>query len=465
MIALFFKQLIWCLHSLQLPVDNPDSTGLLQGQMDKKIDKAMDNDQTSLRGSVDGNDVVTISDGSDEKCKRPVRSPHQNRNHDELRFSKSSESYHPLDRSGSQPRSDVENVDFLMTEQLQGRDHKTKRKYGDESDGDVSLRHDDSEHLRASRSKVLEEEREPSVNYSKLTDKQDKKSGKDISHRYLDDGDADWVHRRKKERGGSKDGRREKERKKSKTKDHERERSRGIDREEDRQMEQEVDEYGLNGTESEMAHNRDMKHRREREKDIDTNQHRGKVTANDIVTKKSSERDRRRDTEVVDRRRESERDQYRIKERGKERERHRSVDRARGRDVSLDRARDRRKGGNDLEGKSKDWSTERDRENERVRGRSDERAKDRRRESSNRERGDERDRSRDRYWDAGHHKYNDASSKQDRHSEYMCDGNSHSHDHDRRKNDNNSKLDLSTNSAEYSEDARKRYCLCILISS
>lgn len=420
----------------------------------------MDSDQTSLRGGVNGNDNVTISDSSDEKYKRSIRSPHHSRSPDVLRFSK--KSYHPLDRSGSQSRNDDENVDSLKMAQLQDWDIdcETNRNFANKSDDEIGFRHDDS-----SRSKGLEEERESSVIYSRHADRQDTKYTKDTSRRYLDVVDVDRVHRHEREKGSSREERKEKERKKSRTRDHEKERSRVTDREEDRQMEWDVDEKALNGTESEMTTDREKKHGRERVKDIDRNQHR---TANDKITRKTSERDRHRDTEVVDRHRERERDQYRNKEREKERERERSVervrdrDRARQRDRSLDRARDRRKGDKDSEGKSNDWSSGRDRENERVRDRSDERARDSRREGSIRDREAGRDRSRARYWDVGQNKYDGASGKQDWNAEYKRDGDPHSHDQDGRKYDGTSRLDRSTNSAGDSEDTYKRYCPCKL---
>ncbi|CAM8912839.1 unnamed protein product [Rhodiola kirilowii] len=451
-------------------VDCPDSTGALRGKMGRRdsdaiqINNVPEIDQTGLGDGVNGMDVVSISDNSEDTYKRSIRSPYLSRRPGELSPSKRSGSYYSIDRSGSQSRSDVEDADTLKVTQLQDNNHKINRKYAYDSRNKMSFRLDHSEHGHATRDRERDEEREPSVSYGSPTDRWDKKYLKEICHRDRDTEDMNRDCGHERERGSSRDAISEKDKKRSRTREQEKEKSRGSNKDQDRQVE--WDEYGrvVHEREPETIREREKKHGRGREKEIDMNLH----MENDKITSRTLERDRHKDAEFVDMHMERERDRYRIKEREREKERERGAERARDRgrerERSLDRSRDRRKEGNDKVGKSKDRSTEQDGEKERLRHPSNDRARERRRdrEGSFRERENGLDRSRDRYRDsedhhlARQHKYDGGSGKRHRQSEYKRDGNSYNNNQDRTKAEDTSRPHRSTNSFGGSEDTRKR---------
>uniref|UniRef100_A0A7N0UMZ4 Serine/threonine-protein kinase PRP4 homolog n=1 Tax=Kalanchoe fedtschenkoi TaxID=63787 RepID=A0A7N0UMZ4_KALFE len=473
--------------------DSPDSAGPLRGNLSRGNSDAMlmknemGVDLASLGDGFNGNDVVLVSDNSEEKYRRYSHSPYQSGSPDQQSPRKRSGSSHFIVRSGSHSRSDVEDVD------ISNAAHKVNGKCANDYENALSFHHDHSDRHHGSRDRARDEEREPSVNYSRYADRHDKKYAKEYSYRDLDDGDMDRGRRHERER----DERREKEQIRSRTREQEKERGGGNNKDPGRQLEFDGGERVGDDRESKMATENERKYGRGRDKEIDTNLLRGRETENDRISSRTLDRDRLRDVDAVDRHRESERDHNRVKDRerymDRGRERERSMERARdrdrgretelslerdrgkdrelsadrarsrgrGRELSVERAKDRKRDEKDREGKSKDWSSERDRQKDRMRDRSNDRARERRREGSYKEREYRRDRSRDRYRDSEdhlgrQHKYDGSSSKRDGQSEYKRDGNSYSRYQDKTKTDDDSRLDLSINSTGGTEDTRKR---------
>ncbi|CAM9001148.1 unnamed protein product [Rhodiola kirilowii] len=444
-------------------VDGPDSTvylcGSLGGDSDEKhLKQGIKIDQAGSGECVSGDDILSILDNSEQQYKMHVHSPYRSRSPDELSFGTRSGSYYPIDRSGSQSRSDVEAPDTLKGA------HKLNGKYLNDSDNDLSFRHDHSDHRRSSRDRSKDNEREPSNNYSRKVDRRDKKYDKEVSDKDLDAGDVDRVRRHEMERGSDRYERREREWRRSRTREQVKDRSRGNDKDQERRMDLSVIEKEAYDRKSEMATERERKHGREREKEIDMNLYQG--AKDDRMTGRTLERDRYRDTEAVNRHRGREREQYRVKEREREYsvERTSGRDKGRERELSVDRARGRKRDGRDTEHKSIDLSTEQDREKDRVRDPSNDRAREPRIESSYRERENRPDRSTNRYRNAEdnfdrNRKYDGSSSNRERQSEYKRFGNAYNCEEDRTKTEDTSKLDTHKREEDEHEEYQERISL------
>uniref|UniRef100_A0A7N0ZS22 Protein kinase domain-containing protein n=1 Tax=Kalanchoe fedtschenkoi TaxID=63787 RepID=A0A7N0ZS22_KALFE len=224
-------------------------------------------------------------------CKRSSHSPNRSKIPDELCSRKTSGSVQFVDRSGSQSRSDVEDVDILNAA------HKLNGKYANDCDNDMSIQRGHSGYRHGSRDRARDEERELSVNYCRLADRQDEKYAKEISDRDLSDGDVDRVRRH--------EIRREKEQKRSRTKELEKERSLGNNKDPGRQLEW--------------------------DEGIEDGYKKGRET-------RTLERDRQREVGAIDNFRKSKRDRYWVKDRETD------MDRGREGEISMERARDRDRG-------------------------------------------------------------------------------------------------------------------------